>query len=60
MRTSEAPPSVIFLQERTLPRKARITLLNCSGLCGGAKWLTPGDRQGRGTMRCEILEVVVV
>jgi hypothetical protein len=44
MRTGEAPRSVNFLQEGTLPRKARITLLNCSGLCSGARWLTPGRR----------------
>jgi peptidoglycan/LPS O-acetylase OafA/YrhL len=26
---------------RTLPRNARMAALNCSGLCSGAKWLTP-------------------
>ena len=36
--------SILVLQARTLSRKARITLLNCSGLCSGAKWLTPGKR----------------
>jgi hypothetical protein len=34
---SRAPQSVISLQERILPRKSSITLLNCSGLCSGAK-----------------------
>ena len=29
---------------KTLPKKARITPLNCSGLCSGAKWLTPRRR----------------
>ncbi len=38
------PRSVIFLQKRILPRNARITPLNCSGLCSGAKWLTPCRR----------------
>lgn len=40
----KAPRSVILLQERTLSRKASITVLNCSGLCSGAKWLIP-DRK---------------
>ena len=34
----------LLLQEGSLRRKARITLLNFSGLCSGAKWLTPGSR----------------
>ena len=38
------PRSVIFLQKRILPRNARITPLNCFGLCSGAKWLTPCRR----------------
>src|SRR6516164_11784008 len=34
----------LLLQEGSLRGKARITLLNFSGLCSGAKWLTPGSR----------------
>ena len=34
----------LLLQEGSLRRKARITLLNISGLCSGAESLTPGSR----------------
>jgi hypothetical protein len=51
----------LLLQEGSLRRKARITLLNFSGLCSGAKWLTPGSRMnsapecyGQGTRRVRV------
>jgi hypothetical protein len=43
-KTRRGRASLLFLQQGTLSRNTRITVLNCSGLCSGAKWLTPGSK----------------